>query len=84
MGNYIWTPGAVMYRRAVIDVVGGFDARAGGSADFDLNIRIARQWSIHCQVNSFSSTGNTRRARAVILLTCCARRYPSDGVTGVR
>ena len=48
MGNYIWTPGAVMYRRAVIDAVGGFDARAGGSADFDLNIRIARQWPIHC------------------------------------
>ncbi len=47
-GNYIWTPGAVMYRRAVIDAVGGFDARAGGSADFDLNIRIARQWPIHC------------------------------------
>ena len=47
-GNYIWTPGVVMYRRAVVDAVGGFDPRAGGSADFDLNIRIARQWSIHC------------------------------------
>jgi glycosyltransferase involved in cell wall biosynthesis len=47
-GNYIWTPGAVMYRRAVIDAVAGFDPRAGGSADFDLNIRIARQWAIHC------------------------------------
>jgi glycosyltransferase involved in cell wall biosynthesis len=48
IGNYIWTPGAVMYRRAVIDAVGGFDPRAGGSADFDLNIRIARQWAIGC------------------------------------
>ena len=47
-GNYIWTPGAVMYRRAVIDGVAGFDPRAGGSADFDLNIRIARQWAVHC------------------------------------
>jgi glycosyltransferase involved in cell wall biosynthesis len=47
-GNYIWTPGAVMYRRAVIDAVAGFDPRAGGSADYDLNIRIARQWGIHC------------------------------------
>jgi glycosyltransferase involved in cell wall biosynthesis len=47
-GNYIWTPGAVMYRKAVIDAVGGFDARAGGSADFDLNIRIARRWPVHC------------------------------------
>ena len=46
--NYIWTPGAVLYRRSVIDEVGGFDPRAGGSADFDLNIRIARRWPIHC------------------------------------
>lgn len=46
--NYIWTPGAVLYRRGVIDEVGGFDPRAGGSADFDLNIRIARRWPIHC------------------------------------
>ena len=46
--NFIWTPGAVMYRRTVIDAVGGFDPRAGGSADFDLNIRIARRWAIRC------------------------------------
>ena len=47
-GNYVWTPGAVMYRRAVLDAAGGFDARAGGSADFDLNLRIARRWPVHC------------------------------------
>ena len=46
--NYIWTPGATMYRRAAVDAVGGFDPRAGGSADFDLNIRIARQWPVRC------------------------------------
>src|SRR6266436_245876 len=36
--NYIWTPGAAMYRREVVDAVDGFDQRAGGAADFDLNI----------------------------------------------
>jgi glycosyltransferase involved in cell wall biosynthesis len=46
--NYIWTPGAVMYRRMAIEEVGGFDPRAGGSADFDLNIRIARRWPVRC------------------------------------
>jgi hypothetical protein len=46
--NYIWTPGAVLYRRGVIEEVAGFDPRAGGSADFDLNIRIARRWPMHC------------------------------------
>jgi glycosyltransferase involved in cell wall biosynthesis len=47
-GNFIWTPGAVMYRRAAVEAVGGFDRRAGGSADFDLNIRIARTWPVRC------------------------------------
>ena len=46
--NYIWTPGAVMYRRTVLEAIGGFDPRAEGSADFDLNIRIARKWPIRC------------------------------------
>jgi len=46
--NYIWTPGAVMYRRSVFDAVGGYDPAAGGSADYDLNIRIARRFAIGC------------------------------------
>jgi glycosyltransferase involved in cell wall biosynthesis len=46
--NYIWTPGVVLYRRGVIEELAGFDPRAGGSADFDLNIRIARRWPMHC------------------------------------
>ena len=46
--NYIWTPGAVMYRRAVLDAIGAFDASAGGSADYDLNIRIARRLAVAC------------------------------------
>jgi hypothetical protein len=46
--NYIWTPGAVMYRRSVFNVVDGFDSSAEGSADYELNIRIARQFPIGC------------------------------------
>lgn len=46
--NYIWTPGAVMYRRQVLDEVGGFDPAALGSADYDLNIRIAGRFAIGC------------------------------------
>ena len=46
--NYIWTPGVVMYRRAVLDTVGMFDPEAGGSADYELNIRIARRFPIGC------------------------------------
>src|ERR1044071_9134288 len=46
--NYIWTTGAAMYRRAVFDVTGDFDASANASADFDLNLRIARSHPIRC------------------------------------
>lgn len=46
--NYIWSPGAVMYRRTVLDTVAGFDSRADGAADYELNVRIARQLPIVC------------------------------------
>jgi glycosyltransferase involved in cell wall biosynthesis len=46
--NYIWTPGVAMYRRAVFDAVGDFDTSANASADFDLNLRIARSYPIRC------------------------------------
>ena len=46
--NYIWTPGVVMYRRSVFDTVRAFDTSAGGSADYELNIRIARRFAIGC------------------------------------
>jgi glycosyltransferase involved in cell wall biosynthesis len=46
--NYIWTPGVVLYRRAIFDAVDAFDPSAGGSADYELNIRIARRFAIGC------------------------------------
>jgi len=46
--NYIWTTGAVVYRRSALESVGGFDASLTGSADFDLNARIARLFPICC------------------------------------
>jgi len=46
--NYIWTPGVVLYRRSILDAVGAFDPSAHGSADYDLNIRIARRWTTGC------------------------------------
>ena len=46
--NYIWTPGAVVYRRGVFDFVDGFNTSANGSADYELNARIARMFPICC------------------------------------
>jgi glycosyltransferase involved in cell wall biosynthesis len=47
-GDYIWTPGVVMYRRAVFESVIGFDTLIDACADCDLNIRIARDWPVYC------------------------------------
>lgn len=47
-GNYVWTPGVALYRRTALEAVAGFDPRAGGSADYDLNVRIARRQAIAC------------------------------------
>lgn len=41
--NHIWTPGAVMYPRAALEMVTGFDSAMGPAADLDLNLRIARR-----------------------------------------
>jgi glycosyltransferase involved in cell wall biosynthesis len=46
--NYIWTPGVVLYRRSILDAVGGFDPAARASADYELNIRIASRFPIGC------------------------------------
>jgi glycosyltransferase involved in cell wall biosynthesis len=46
--NYIWTPGVVMYRRRVFDSRDAFDASAGGSADYELNVRLARLFPVGC------------------------------------
>jgi hypothetical protein len=44
--NYIWTPGVVTYRRDVLRAVGGYATWAGASADYELNVRIARRFPV--------------------------------------
>jgi glycosyltransferase involved in cell wall biosynthesis len=46
--NYIWSTGAVMYRRTIFETVGLFDPRVNASADYDLNLRIAKDFPIFC------------------------------------
>jgi glycosyltransferase involved in cell wall biosynthesis len=45
--NYIWTPGAVLYRRDVLEG-GPFDPSAKASADYELNLRLARRHPVGC------------------------------------
>jgi glycosyltransferase involved in cell wall biosynthesis len=46
--NFIWTPGAVIYRRATLDEVGEFNGSVSASADYDLNLRVARGHVVRC------------------------------------
>ena len=46
--NYIWSPGAVLYRRSVLESGGAFEPSARASADYELNIRVARQHPVGC------------------------------------
>src|SRR6266480_255100 len=47
-GNYIWCPGSVIYRRNAFEVVKGFDTSLGPGADYDLYLRIARNYPVFC------------------------------------
>lgn len=46
--NYIWTTGAVIYRRTAFESIGGFEASINGSADFDLNARLGGLFPVCC------------------------------------
>jgi glycosyltransferase involved in cell wall biosynthesis len=45
--TYIWMPATVMYRRAVFETVGVFDGSVDACADYDLYLRIARDYPVH-------------------------------------
>jgi glycosyltransferase involved in cell wall biosynthesis len=44
--NFIWTPGAALFRRGVLLRAGGFDPRWSSAADYELYLRLAREWPI--------------------------------------
>ena len=47
--NYILTPGSVIFRRAVVDELNGFDSsfEIKGSDDYDMYLRIAAKWPVY-------------------------------------
>lgn len=49
--NYIWTSGAVVYRRPALEAANGFRSGIDASADYDLNVRLARMCEL-CRTNS--------------------------------
>ena len=47
-GNYIGMHATVLYRRGVLQRVGGFDVALQHCEDYELYLRIARSWPIYC------------------------------------
>lgn len=45
--NYIWSPANVMYRHKVFKQTAGFDPNVNPAADYELYLRIARQFPVH-------------------------------------
>jgi glycosyltransferase involved in cell wall biosynthesis len=46
--NFIGCPASVMFRRAVFETVRGFDTKFNHSGDYDLYLRVAREFPILC------------------------------------
>ena len=68
--NYIWMPGTVLFRTAVVRQVGGFKTTVSGAEDYDLYLRIARDHRIWChdQVVAEYRQHNTSTSRKPMLM----------------
>jgi glycosyltransferase involved in cell wall biosynthesis len=85
--NFIWTPGAVMYRRSAFDAVGAFDGSKRGCEDYDLSLRIARRFPVACHdrvVLEYRRHGENMSGRPGVMLqsSISALRAQSAHVRG--
>jgi glycosyltransferase involved in cell wall biosynthesis len=46
--NYIWNPATVIYRRYILGIVDGLDTSLSPAADYDLYLRIAKDFPVQC------------------------------------
>jgi glycosyltransferase involved in cell wall biosynthesis len=46
--NYIWNPGAVMWRRAALEEIGGFKPACDYCEDWETHLQAARRFPVHC------------------------------------
>ena len=68
---FIWSGSSVVHRRSALDQIGGFDESLAAGDDYDLYLRIAREFPIHCHdavVTEYRRHGaNTTRDPGVVL-----------------
>lgn len=89
LDTYIWMPAVVMYRRLVFESVGGFDGSVVPSEDYDLYLRIARNFPIwyHSEVVAqYRGHGANASANPERMLKATLSAYHSQwpGVKGNR
>ena len=46
--NYVWTPAAVLFKTELVRRNGGFDVHLFGTEDWDLLLRLAREFEVFC------------------------------------
>jgi len=87
--NYIWTLGAVMYRRDKFTLAGGFNPSINASADYDMNIRLASKFEVHCHGEVIleyrkHDQNMTRNIKTMLESAVTARRLHRKHVRGNR
>ena len=69
--NYVWLTAVVVYRRSVLEVVGGFDASVSPAEDYELCLRIARDYPVFCHgkvVAEYRQHGSSMSRNSVLML----------------
>ena len=74
-GNTVSMPGAVIFRRCVFEWVRGFTDGVGPAADYDLYLRIAKDFPVYCHdemVAEYRVHGANMSGNANVMLQACA------------
>lgn len=72
----ICPPSTVMFRRAVFDFVGGFDASMPPADDYDMYLRIARLFPIYChnqEIVEYRIHDANQSGNSALMLKACLR-----------
>src|SRR5215467_9998029 len=87
LSNYIWMPGTVLFRTAVVREAGGFKTTVSGAEDYDLYLRIARHQRIWCHDQVIAEyrqhdTSTSRKPMLMMRSTLNVMRAQRDAVRG--
>ena len=77
LSNFVWTPGAAMFRRAALAELGGFCTDYGPAADYALYLRLARRRP-HCLPPRLQRALSTARQQHVARPCADAARHAAS------